>query len=354
MGPTQITEASVSTAAGTAKVDAPRILLICPKFFSYPARMMAAFGQLGYATVWWDDRPSHNTAFKAALRYFSRLTSQLSTPHFLSKITAEPVNSFEHVVVVKGEALSRAAVLAMRARFPRARFSLYLWDAVKNARSGGRIAPLFDAVSTFDPRDSSRGGWEYRPLFPSISETHAEPAGDYQYDWSFVGTIHSDRAAVLSRLERAVGPAHPGYVFGYFPSPLLYALKFMFSDYVRRSPSGRFSLVPLPIEDVERIVRSSRASVDIEHVRQTGLTTRCFDALFAGRKLISTNRLLLDSRLYHSSRVCVVDRTAPAVPESFFAEPFLSLDIETRYAYSALSWARHVLGLPHPIAFESY
>lgn len=316
--------------------------------------MIGAFKQLGFATTWWDDRPSQNTAFKAALRYFSHPASALSAGHFIRKIKAVPFDSVEHVVVVKGEALSPSVVEEMRGQFPSARFSLYLWDAVKNAPSGGRIAPLFDAVSTFDPRDGSRGGWQYRPLFPSISEVEAKPTESFLYDWSFVGTIHSDRAAVLSRIEQAVGAEHPGFVFGYFASPLLYALQWLTNASVRRSPPGRFSLIPMPVDAVESIVRSTRASVDVEHIRQTGLTTRCFDALFAEKKLITTNQSILESRLYHPSRVCVVDRTAPSVPVAFFSEPFLPLDAETRYAYSAQSWARHVLGLQHPVAFQGY
>ena len=331
----------------------PKVLLICPKFFDYHEHIMEALEALGYEAIWWTDRPSQSTPYKTFLRLFAEPVGDLSAGHFVRRAEELAPDSLDHVLVVKGEALSPRAMTALRHRFPKARFSLYLWDAIDNARNGKRIAPLFDAVSTFDPGDSQRHRWQFRPLFSLLPESR-DIAGAPRYDWSFVGTIHSDRADVLSRIEAAIGPERKGFVFGYFSSRLLYWAKYLLSPAVRNAPDGRFSLRPLPASQTEEVVRASLCSIDVEHPRQVGVTTRCFDALFAGRKLITTNRSIAETALYHPTRVCIVDRSLPMVPAEFFTTAAVALEPATRYAYSSESWVRHVLGLDQRIAFERY
>lgn len=321
-----------------------KVLLICPKFFSYHHLMIEAMAKLGFDAVWWNDRPSASAAYKAALRLFPHLVGTLSRRYFSRLAAGLAPDSIDHVLVVKGEALTPGAVNDLRRRFPRARFSLYLWDAVANTKNAGRIAPLFDVVATFDPEDAVTRHWPYRPLFATVPPAAPEQSS-IVYDWSFVGTLHSDRFEVINRVERALGPAHPGYVFGFFSSPVLYALKWLRSADFRQSPQTRYALRPLSPAQIGAVMEQSRCSLDVEHPRQTGLTTRCYDALFAGRKLITTNRFIARSALYHPSRVCVIDRHAPIIPEHFLTSPFEPLPQPVIAAYSSQSWVRHVLGL---------
>lgn len=331
----------------------PKVLLICPKFFSYQEQISAAISSLGLDLVCWNDRPLQSTLYKSMLRLFPKPVGDLSAGNFIRRARDIPPDSLAHVLVVKGEALSPQLLKALRSRFPSARFSLYLWDNVDNAHNGRRIAPLFDAVSTFDPNDSATMGWTYRPLFSLLPESRRSHQ-EVLYDWSFIGTIHSDRAKVLARIDAAIGPSRRGFVCGYFPSRLLYAMQWLRSATVRDAPSGHFTLQPMPFFEMERVVQRSRATVDIEHPRQAGLTTRCFDAVLSGRKLITTNQFILETGLYHPSRVCVVDRNNPEIPMDFLVTPINPVSDALRYAYSRDSWLRHVLGLPQKLDIVGY
>lgn len=329
--------------AGATQVRG-RVLLICPKFFSYHEAISRQVRDLGYEVTWWDDRPSHRTFYKLLLRRFPAATGRFSKRFFVDRIAALPRDSFSHVLIVKGEALSRGAVVALRERFPTARFSLYFWDAVENAPNARAAADLFDHVATFDPADAERYKWHYRPLFSENNPTPAA-ASDLLYDWSFIGTIHSDRLQVIHRLYEDSPDRKRVFVFGYFPSAMLRLIHRATGAEAFAAGMGRMSTVPMPATEARRVTEQSLAVLDVEHPSQRGLTIRTIETLLAGRKLITTNGSIRKSRLYDPSRVCIIDRSRPSVPRAFFEIPFQPVPDAVRHAYSTRCWAEEMLGL---------
>lgn len=326
----------------TNRGAAGRVLLICPRFFDYQARITRVLHRLGYEAVVLDDRPSSNTGYKAALRLAPGPTAWLTHAITMGHLSKAAGQHFDHVLVVKGEAITSKVLSSLRAMFPRARFSLYLWDAVRNNGNAKGAASGYDAVATFDPADAQTYGWDYRPLFA------APPAPDISspknYDWSFVGTLHSDRMAVLTRLMRAL-EGRPYFFFGYYASPMLAVIGNLKRLLTARAGFGTVSTRPLDPTTVRLVTHQSRTIADIEHPKQVGLTIRTIETLLAGRKLITTNKTVRQSALYDPTRVCVIDRQAPLVPPSFFDSEFLPVSAPVRYAYSDECWATQVLGM---------
>lgn len=321
---------------------AGRLLLICPPFFSYHLAIRAALEQQGWSVTWWSDRASESFGYKLAVRLLPRAAGMLSTRHYLAKLARS--TAFDRVLIVKGEALSPDFVHALRDHSPAAPIHLYSWDAVENVRNAARIAPLIDTVATFDPIDAQRLGWTYLPLFAS-NPAPLPTCVDPQYDWVFVGTLHSDRHRVLHRLRRA-NPGLRAYVRAFVPgTPLLLARRL--TDWTLLSaPQGTLCTVPMSPSALRDVVSRSRAVVDIEHPRQRGLTMRSIETLLGGKKLITTNRHIEKSDLYHPSRVHVVDRRHPIVPPEFFASPFEPIPAAIAARFRLGEWLRELLWTP--------
>ena len=330
----------VADSAGAA--DLPRLLLICPEFFSYHRDISARVEGLGYHVVWWNDRPSSAALYKLALRLFPRLMAPLTRRHYAARLRAlERPGRFEHVLVVKGESLSTGTITALRTALPNARFTYYTWDGIANVRGAMAIVPMFDAAATFDPVDARQFGWAHRPLFARTIATGSEE-GRRCYDWAFIGTLHSDRYRVLRRLARGNATAR-FYAFLYIPGRLMWILRHL-TNWQLWSPGDiRVSLTPLSAEESRRATMLARAIVDVEHPRQRGLTMRTIETLMSGEKLVTTNACIYQSDLYHPSRVCVIDRRAPTVPAGFLASPVASLTSETRARYSIDGWLEDLL-----------
>jgi len=194
--------------------------------------------------------------------------------------------------------------------------------------------------------DAERLGWRLRPLFArEESLTDAGPPESCLYDWSFIGTLHSDRYRVVEKLRRS-DPSRRTYVFGFAPSRLLMAVRLLSDWSLWRVSRRTISTRALSAAEVAQVCRSSRATLDIEHPRQRGLTMRTIETLLSGRKLITSNRHILESDLYHPSRVHVISREAPFVPASFFETTFEPLLPAVRAAYSLRRWITDLVGDP--------
>ncbi len=321
-------------------------LLVCPALFSYHQSIKAEFESLGYATTWWNDRASNDTFHKAGLRLLPDLVARRSTATFLRQLNRLDAQAISRVLVVKGEGMSDEVIKALRARLPNAHLSLYFWDSVENTPRARAIAPLFDDVATFDPVDAQALGWTYRPLF-ARNESIAPPLAeaDLRYDWCFIGTLHSDRYRVIERLRRSA-PQRKAFFFGFAPSRLLLAARYLRDPSLRKASAGSVSHHAMPVAQVVAAVGASRAMLDVEHPRQRGLTMRTIETLLSGRKLITTNRYIADSDLFDPSRVHVIDRHAPQVPDGFYSSPFKPIDDKTCARYSLRHWVTEVAGLP--------
>lgn len=321
------------------------VLLVSPLTFSYHLSISETLRSMGYDVTWWDERASSATWYKLALRLLPVMTVRWSERSFLSRLEKLEPGSVSHVLVIKGEGLSRRVVLEMRKKLASASMGLYLWDGVENVKGVASIFPAFDSVATFDPVDAKKFAWNYRPLFwRNISADH-DMSMQVAFDWCFIGTIHSDRHRVIHRLRQRYGQQVRSFVFGYFQSPLMLFMRRLLDWTLWQAPKGTLSTKPMPAAEVAQYVERSRSVLDVEHPRQRGFTMRTIETLLAEKKLITTNKYILTSNLYDPSRVCVIDRSAPEIPAEFLEKPYLAVPEVLRNYYSCEGWISELLAL---------
>ena len=322
----------------------PDTLLICPSFFSYHKSIFDEFESRGYCVVWWSDRVSERSFYKILLRCFPKSVAKLSVGGFIIKARRLETKYIKTILVVKGEGLSAATVKFLRKSIPDARFHLYLWDGTENVRGAAVIAPLFDTVSSFDPEDAKKFGWHHRPLFASgVEVTPQITTNRWKHDLVFIGSLHSDRYKILKRL--VFNHAHlKSFVYGFIPGRLVWWLRHLTDWSLWKPGSIKISIIPLPQKMVRQIVDEARFVIDIEHRRQRGLTMRSIEALMAHRKLVTTNARIVESDLYDESRVCIIDRNTPVIPDKFLDTPFVPLSSSIRERYSIRGWLSDILG----------
>lgn len=326
---------------------AGHVLLISPLTFSYHEIICAALRDSDYEVTWWNDRASDGALYKIALRLAPRWAKRASASHYQRLLNGLPASTITDLLVIKGEGLSRTVIEALRAKMPDASMGLYLWDGVENVPGVLEAAGLFDSVSTFDPEDAATHGWHFRPLFArdvakGAGSAGSQPTVSHRFDWCFIGTLHSDRHRVISRLRDAT-PSGRSFVFGYLPGKLVFALRYLTDRSLWRAPKGSLSIRSMPARDVAAIVSQSGAVLDVEHPRQRGLTMRTIETLLAGKKLLTTNKLIVNSDLFDASRADVIDRNKPAVAASFIAQPFKPVPPEIAATYSCKAWIGEIL-----------
>ena len=321
------------------------VLLVSPLTFSYHLSISETLRSMGYEVTWWDERASSATLYKLALRLFPAWTVLWSERSFLERLGQLDSASISHVLVIKGEGLSKRVALKMRETLSSASMGLYLWDGVENVKGVSNILPAFDSVATFDPVDAKTLGWTYRPLFWRNISVGKGLRGATLFDWCFIGTIHSDRHRVIHRLRQRYGQTKRSFVFGYFQSPLMLFMRRLGDWTLWLAPKGSLSTKPMSAAEVAHKVEYSKAVLDVEHPRQRGFTMRTIETLLAGKKLVTTNKHILTSNLFHPSRVHVISRTGPEISTEFLDQPYLAVPESLRNYYSCEGWILELLGL---------
>lgn len=205
-----------------ARDNLGHVLLISPRTFSYHIIISETLLSMGYAVTWWDERASSATWYKLALRLFPSMAVRWSERLFRKKLYKLNPNSISHVLVIKGEGLSAKIAFDIRKTLISASMGIYLWDGIGNIKGVSNIIPAFDSAATFDPLDAKTFGWTYRPLFGRNIPSNNDISFPEEYDWCFIGTIHSDRHRVIHRLRQRYGKQTKVSFFFIFRRPLCF------------------------------------------------------------------------------------------------------------------------------------
>jgi hypothetical protein len=326
---------------GKSNLAGKRVLFIAPMFFGYEKLIQAELEAKGAEVDYFNDRPDNGFWTKALIRVDRRLLARKTERYYKSIIESTRSQSYDHVLIVRGEAISLQMLRLLRQAQPKARMSLYLWDSMNYNPNARRVLGEFDQVFSFDRSDVEQNKkMQFLPLFYGREfERSAQWDGEPVYDACFIGTIHTDRYKVLEKvIDGLEARGRKVFVFCYYPSKHLYRLRALLDSGFRRFGSKYVSFTGMTLSDVVDHIAKSRAVVDVNRPDQLGLTMRTIEAVGAQRKLITTNTDVINYDLYSPSGVLVVKRDNPCVDDDFLFSTLRPFDIAQRENYSVSAW----------------
>jgi len=320
-----------------------RVLLIAPRYFGYDLEIAAQLRSAGASVDMLADRPFNASVLKAMTRVQPQLIAPFADRHYARELERLGERSYDLVLVVQGEAISARTLQRIRAAYPRARLVFYTWDSLDNKRFARAKLGHYDQCFTFDPIDASAYGMHVRPLFFAEGFERTTPER-FDHDISFVGTIHSDRYAVVHRVDEALPPHARRYWYLYMQAPWMFWARKLFTGTVSGARRAEFSFAPLSKDAVQKLFFRSRAVLDVEHPLQRGLTMRTIEAMGSGTKVITTNAAARDYDFYDPRNVCVIDRERPRIPGDFLVSPYQPPDEAIVRRYTLAHWLAEVSG----------
>lgn len=330
-----------------------RVLIMSPRFFGYENAIAQAARALGAHVEVVLDKPSNTVWTKATTRLSPSLVATRMANYIRSLAEQYGRDSFDEVIVIKGEALHTEAVKLLRAAFPRARCTYYNWDSLRNYPHLTGILSLFDACFSFDAEDcESIEELAHLPLFYT-DEYRDLPSAEPRYDLFAVASLHSDRYEVIQRVIRQCPAATRAFTYFFYPSKIALIGKKILEPSFATPPVREIQWTPLAKDTMIDGLVHSRAVIDVQHPRQTGLTMRTIEMVGANKKLITTNPLVKTYDFYHPNNILVIDRTRPEIPSAFFETDYSPLPGAIRQKYSIHTWLAVLLGL-QPVAQYQY
>lgn len=317
-------------------------LLIAPRFFGYDRAIADELEAQGAVVDRIYDRPFDSPHMAAITRFAPEMVARFAAPLYRRQIADYGRSHYDLILIVNGQTLATELLAELRVTFPSAYIVLYLWDSIDNRRSVRSNLSLVDHCLSFDPHDALKYQMMLRPLF--FTRQFYEPSLLAQdIDISFVGTAHTDRAAVVKRVNAALANDVQRYWFLFLQARWVFYSRKFFDRRMKTCRMSDFTFEPMPSEALRNIFWRSRSILDIEHPRQRGLTMRTFETVGAGRKLITTNANIRDYDFYDPRNILVIDRACPTNLEtSFFKEEYHPLPDEQYHYYSISGWLASV------------
>jgi len=285
-------------------------------FFGYEKNIIHELESRGAVVIWMADRPFKSIFLRALTTYIPCLTSFLSDRIYY-KFLRNCINDFDIVFIINGQTVSSKILKTLRFKYSSAKFYLYLWDSFSNRPNLNVKLKFFDHISTFDPKDAVEHNLNFRPLFFS-HEDNKNQVDELVFDWSFIGTNHSDRYSIIKKMILFANQKRNSYVYLYIHAKWVFWILKAFNFNYINANKNEFKFCPLSKADVYEIFSKSKAILDIEHPNQYGLTMRTFEVIGSRKKLITTNKNIKNYDFYNSKNICIVDREFPLVPDDFF------------------------------------
>jgi hypothetical protein len=266
-----------------------KILFIAPYSFGISRSIISLLEQNDCEVFDFDDRLDLGFFKKFLLRYLRPLFFLLFGFEIREWIKRLPCD-FDRIVIINGEAFNLADLKAI---FSKGRWvSFYTWDSVLNKpylkHYFHKLKGNIDFLGSFDPKDCKNFEIDLVHLFA----TRIDDSFDHlkEYDYSFIGSFHSDRLQCLSLFLNSNRVVSSNCYFRLFCPNVLVYLFYLASNLNRPLLFFRFVRIgSLGHQEFLRITLGSRKVLDFVHPQQSGFTHRGVFCLFNRLCLVTNN-----------------------------------------------------------------
>lgn len=325
-------------------LDNKSILLISPTFFGYEKSIKQRLSEMAAKVDYFDERPANTFWSKAFVRINRKLISHRISQYYDSIYKTIRNQVYDYVLVVNVEAMPISFLKKVREINPCAVLILYMWDSLSNKKNTVNYLSLFDRVYSFDPEDCKINSTiSFRPLFFLNEYSKLSHKQNYKYDFSFVGTAHSDRYLLIQKIYNQIqNLGLKSYWYLYLQDLKLFYWNKLTNSSFAKAHLHDFRYKALSKDKVLDLVEKSRIIIDIQHPNQVGLTMRVIEILGARRKLVTTNTSIKDYEFYHEDNILVIDRENPIINKEFCYKKYQPLDDCIYYKYSLDGWLEDI------------
>lgn len=325
-----------------------KLLLIMPRFFNYPQIIIKELNNIGYEVDFFDDRPSTNAWIKAAIRINKNIIINYIRRYFEQVMINIRKKKYNVVFLISGQSLSftEEMIKEIKECQSQAKFVLYQWDSQKNFPFIKVVHKYFDKCYSFDRYDTTENpNLKFLPLFYS---QEYEQMGKikkikYKYDFCFVGTAHPQKYKLINIMSEQLKNTYPNqFIYFFYPSPIVFFYRKIRNPELKRAHYKEFHFIPLKGQEIRDVFENSRCILDSPQTGQLGLTIRVLEALGSKKKLITTNKDIVNYDFYHPENIYVYDGKVD-LENIFFTSEYFEIDYEIYKKYSLENWLKEIL-----------
>lgn len=323
------------------KISGKKILFFSVQTFKLEKEIKNKMEENGAIVTYYDERPSNSNFTKGIIRLKRDIYQKKIDSYYQGILDNIKNETYDFLFVNRGEVVTEYFLKEFKKQQPNCEMIFFTWDSFTNHTHPTTILQYFDKRFTFDREDAEKFNIGFRPLFyldkyKNIKEGQVSKP---EYDLLFLGTAHSDRYLISTKVAdwcRAEG--FNTFTYYYMHSKAVYFYQKTFDKSFKEFDYKKLSFKSLTTDEIVKLYKNANVILDINHPGQKGLTMRTFEAIGAGKKLITTNSEIRKYPFYNPANFFVIDRDNIQLNSAFFKSDYQAIDKELYFRTSIEGW----------------
>lgn len=230
--------------------------------------------------------------------------SNLKHQHY-NRIILNELENLEDIdtsIFIKADFLSKETIEAISKKSKKS--VLIISDSINRYPKTKNVLSLFDKVFSFEKKDCKKYNLIFKTNF-IYKTTNAIPS-HFKYK-VFNISSYDKRFPILKKIAETLHQMH-------IKNKII-----VFSRKENETPYIEFSKETLSISKINHYLEQSEIMLDVSRSRQQGLSFRVFESLGLKKKLITTNKDVVNYDFYNAKNIFVIeDVNNIVIPKTFF------------------------------------
>ncbi len=237
------------------------------------------------------------------------------------------IDSIDTAIYIKADFLSKQTIEAINKKSRKS--VLIINDSISRYPNTKNILPIFDKVFSFEKKDCKKYHLNFKTNF--IYKAVDQIDSNFKYK-VFNISSYDRRFPIIQKIAET-----------------LYNLKIkskiiIFTPKDNNEPYIEFSNHPLSISEINHYLEQSEVMLDVNRSQQQGLSFRVFESLGLKKKLITTNRDIVNYDFFNPQNIFVIeDIDDITIPKSFFKTSYTPIAQHILNKYLIENWVDELI-----------
>jgi len=190
------------------------------------------------------------------------------------------------------------------------------------------LIPFFDKVYSYEKMDVEKYGLDFITNFIPC-DIKLKKSGNGLFNIS----SYDKRFFILEKIAKQLKELNfPFHIIVRKEKPVHSELFHIVEDYIS-------------LKEVIKFIEKSSVLLDIHKENQQGLSFRVFEALGYEKKLITTNKDIVNYDFYNPQNILVIDGEQPVITKDFLETAYVQVSKEIKKKYTREFWIKRVFGI---------
>jgi hypothetical protein len=314
-------------------IKGEKILFLTPEFYNYPLLIRDTMISMGAKVDLVYNRPT--SVLNKLYRFFSSDMYERAKEKYFRKLIKRTGSAYDQILIIRADLIPDQFFAELKNKYPDARFIQYIWDDIDLFPGITETFRYFDRIISYNIIDCQKYALVLRPFF--FVRRHApKPINEIRKnELFFIGAYHSDRLNVIKKVK-ALNPQIKLLTLFYI-NPITFLI-----SRIPLKDLSYFNFKKMKYGAMLENIENSIAILDIQNISQQGLTTRVFEALGAGAKVITVNESIVKYDFYNKKNILIIDRDNPEIEKSWMSIPYEKYSDDFLHNYHISKWVTDV------------